>query len=56
MTDDQFNKLLAVQTAQLYALEGIMQAAMAMAVTQGKTPHPNWDRVKQAIDNAKTIR
>lgn len=53
MTDEQFQTLMQMQTAQLTLLQGCCAALEAMARNQGiKGAHHNWDTAQQFFDSA----
>lgn len=50
MTEEQFKQYMAVEIAKLAALQGINNAAQALAGKQGVTgTHANWNDVAAAI-------
>ncbi len=56
MTDAQFNKLIAVLTAQTAALEAIYQNLGSLVIAKnGKPIGENWDRVKKMLQNGAAI-
>ena len=56
MTDEQAERLIAVQTAQLAMLHGIFNNAMVVAKDSGQPQMYNWNEVKKLLDNAVAIR
>jgi hypothetical protein len=58
MTDEQFNKLLAVQAAQVAALQGIfnmLQIHLASQSSIKSVGHHNWKEVEHLIQSADAI-
>ena len=56
MTDAQFNKLVAVLTAQTAALEAIYQNLNALVMAKGGKPiGENWDRTKKMLQNGMSV-
>jgi hypothetical protein len=56
VTDAQFEKITALLTAQLYALETISNAVTATALAQGGYPAgASWDLMKPLVDNARKL-
>jgi hypothetical protein len=55
VTEEQFNRFLAVQIAQVAALEAISQNLASLAMAHSKQPYLiQWDTVKQILRNAKS--
>lgn len=55
MTDEQFEKFMAVQTAQLAMLQGIYRNAQAMVIGNNKTATHNWKDLEQDLKNALAL-
>lgn len=55
MTEDQFEKFLAVQIAQLAMLQGIYNSVQVAASATGKAAGHNWKDIENHIKNAQTL-
>lgn len=55
MTDEQFEKFMAVQTAQLAMLQGIHRAAQAASMGTNRPGTYNWKDLEQDLQNALAI-
>ena len=56
MTDDQFDRMLSVQLAQVAALESISTTLLAIASSNGiPAPENDWKRVKALLKVAKAV-
>jgi len=56
MTDEQIERLIAVQTAQLTMLQGIFNNVAVLASGTGKQAMYNWTDVNKLLENALAIR
>lgn len=55
MTDEQFRQFLAVQTAELAVLSGILGNLQVIAAEKGKVCAYNWGEVQSLIKNATAV-
>lgn len=56
MTDEQFNKMHAVELAKLATLQGIMNTLLAIAAKQGAQPVLyNWKDIEKMLASAAAI-
>jgi len=52
MTEEQFEKLMAIQVAQLAMFQGIYSNLTVIAATSGKAAAYHWDEVETLLKNA----
>ncbi len=55
MTDEQFEKFMAVQTAQLAMLQGMYRTVQAIASDSKRPATHNWKDLEQDLQNALVI-
>lgn|GEM_PF-5581744 len=55
MTDEQFEKFLSVQIAQLAMLQGIYNNVQTVAMSSGKASGHNWKDIDDLLKNAIAV-
>ena len=55
MTDEHFEKFMAVQTAQLAMLQGMYRTVQAIAIKSNRASTHNWKDLEQDLQNALAV-